>query len=94
MLIQEKSDLLNALVSLNDRSPLQCDPFDATKRVGSCRYVSLELLENLYDIQKGMEIIQNMTKGRVDKNILEQFTRINNGISRMTEKLLESRHSD
>ena len=92
--MQERSDFLNALVNLNDRSPLQWDSLDGIEHVGKLRHESLELLEDLWEIKMGMEIIKNMTKGRVDKNIQEQFTRINSGISRMTEKLLESRHSD
>lgn len=91
---QERSDLLNALANLNDKSPLHCEPLDETERVGQLRYASLELLENLYEIKMGMEIIENMTKGRVDKKISDQFSRINNAISCMTEKLVESKHLD
>ena len=94
MPIQEKSDLLNALVKLNDKPPLQFDPLDGTDPVDKLRYESLELLEDLSEIQMGMEIIKNMTEGRVDKNIQKQFARINSGITRMSEKLLESRLSD
>ncbi len=91
MQIQEKSDFLNALVNLNDKSPLQCAPFESTKYVGQLRYKSLELLEYLSEIELGVEFIKNGAKGRVDKKIMEQFERITSAISSMTKKLLESR---
>lgn len=94
MQIQEKSDLLNALVNLNDKSPLQCDPSESTKCVGQIKYKSLELLEYLSEIEVGMRFIKNVAKGRVDKKILEQFERIDSAISTMTDKLLESRPSE
>ncbi|HSB57713.1 MAG TPA: hypothetical protein VLD38_07890 [Nitrosopumilaceae archaeon] len=91
MQIQEKSDLLDALVNLNDKSPLEYEPLDTTEYVRPVMYESLELLEYLSEIKIGLEIIKNGAKGRVDKKITEQFDRINNAVTVMTEKLSESR---
>ena len=91
---EETNDLLNALVNLNDKSPLQFEPTESTGYVNPSRYKSLELFEYLSDIKLGLEIIKESSKGRVDKKIKEQFTRIDRAISNMTDKLLESGSSD
>ena len=92
--IEEKSDLLNALSNLNDKPPLQYESSDSTECVDLLRYKSFELLGHVSEIKMGLEIIKERAKGHVDKKILEQFTRIDTEISKMTDKLLESRPSD
>ena len=94
MQIEEKFDLLNALANLNDRPPLQYEPSDSTGCVDLVRYKSFELLGHVSEIKMGLEIIKERAKGHVDKKIIEQFTRIDREISKMTDKLLESRPSD
>lgn len=91
---EEPNDLLNALVNLNDKGPLQFEPSESTECVDPLRYKSQELLEYLSVIKMGLEIIKESSKGRVDKKIKEQFTRIDRAISSMTDKLLESGSSD
>jgi hypothetical protein len=58
------------------------------------RYKSLEILEYLTEIKMGLEVIKASAKGRVDKKILGQFTRIEKAISGLTDKVLESEHSN
>ncbi len=94
MQLEEPNDLLNALVNLNDKAPLQFEPSESTKCVDPLRYKSQELLDYLSVIKMGLEIIKESSKGRVDKKIKEQFTRIDRAISSMTDKLLESGSSD
>ncbi|HSF28086.1 MAG TPA: hypothetical protein VLA53_03560 [Nitrosopumilaceae archaeon] len=91
---EETNDLLNALVHLNDKSPLQFEPSERTGYVDPLRYKSFELLEYLSEIKLGLEVIKENSKGRVDKIIKEQFTRIDKAISSITDKLLESGSSD
>lgn len=91
---EETNDLLNALVHLNDKSPLQFEPSERTWYVDPLRYKSFELLEYLSEIKLGLEVIKENSKGRVDKIIKEQFTRIDKAISSITDKLLESGSSD
>ena len=94
MQLEESNDLLKALVDLNDRSPLQFESSDSDGYVDSLKYKSLELLEYISEIKMGLEIIKESSKGRVDKKIKEQFTRIERAISSMAEKILESDSSD
>lgn len=94
MQLEETNDLLNALVNLNDKDPLQFEPSESTEYVDPLRYKAQELLEYLSVIKTGLEIIKESSKGRVDKKIKEQFTRIDRAISNMTDKLLESESSD
>lgn len=94
MQLEETNDLLKALVNLSDRSPLQFESSDSDGYVDSLKYKSLELLEYISEIKVGLEIIKESSKGRVDKKIKEQFTRIERAISSMAEKILESDSSD
>lgn len=94
MQLEETNDLLKALVNLSDRSPLQFESSDSDECVDSLKYKSLELLEYISEIKVGLEIIKESSKGRVDKKIKEQFTRIERAISNMSEKILESDSSD
>jgi len=91
---EETNDFLNLLVNLNDKPPLQFEPSKSTGYVDPLRYKSFELLEYLSDIKLGLEVIKESSKGRVDKTIKEQFTRIDKAISSITDKLLESSSSD
>jgi len=91
---EEPNDLLNALVNLSNKAPLQYDPSESTECVDPLRYKSQELLESLSVIKMGLEIIKESSKGRVDKKIKEQFARIDRAISTMTHKLLESGSPD
>ena len=91
---EEPNDLLNALVNLSDKAPLQYEASESTECVDPLRYKSQELLESLSIIKMGLEIIKESSKGRVDKKIKEQFRRIDRVISTMTRKLLESGSPD
>lgn len=94
MQLEESNDLLKALADLNDRSPLQFESSDSDEYVDSLKYRSLELLEYMSEIKAGLEIIKESSKGKVDKKIKEQFTRIEKAISSMAEKILETGTSD
>ena len=94
MQLEESNDLLKALADLNDRSPLQFESSDSDEYVDSLKYKSLELLEYMSEIKMGLEIIKESSKGKVDKKIKEQFTRIESAISNMAEKILETGSSD
>lgn len=94
MQLEESNDLLNALVNLSDKAPLQYVASESAKCIDPLRYKSQELLESLSVIKTGLEIIKECSKGRVDKKIKEQFTRIDRAISTMTHKLVESGYPD
>jgi len=63
MQLEEPNDLLNALVNLNDKDPLQFEPSERTERVDPLRYKSQELLEYLSIIKMGLEIIGKIKEG-------------------------------
>lgn len=89
----ERYDLLDALVNLSDKneSPLQAELSDDSEFVESMRYKPFELLDCLSAVKMGVDIIKERTRGILDKKTMEQFVRIDREISKMTDKLLESR---
>jgi len=90
MQLEEANDLLKMLVNLNDKAPLQYKSSHSVESTDPIRYKSLEFLEYLTEIKMGLEVIKASAKGRVDKKITGQFTRIEKAISGMTDKVLES----
>ena len=90
MQLEEANDLLKMLVNLNDKAPLQYKSSHSEVDADPLRFKSLELLEYLSEIKMGLEVIKASAKGRVDKKIIGQFTRIEKAISGMTDKVLES----
>ena len=89
MQLEEANDLLKMLVNLNDKAPLQYKSSHSEVDADPLRFKSLELLEYLSEIKMGLEVIKASAKGRVDKKIIGQFTRIEKAISGMTDKVLE-----
>ena len=90
MQLEEANDLLKMLVNLNDKAPLQYKSSHSEVDADPLRFKSLELLEYLSEIKMGLEVIKASAKGRVDKKIIGQFTRIEKAISGMTDKVLET----
>lgn len=90
MQLEEANDLLKMLVNLNDKDPLQFKSCHNEESIDPIIYKSLEFLEYLSEIKMGLEVIKASAKGRVDKKITGQFTRIEKAISGMTDKVLES----
>ena len=90
MQLEEANDLLKMLVNLNDKAPLQYKSSHSEVDADPIKFKSLELLEYLSEIKMGLEVIKASAKGRVDKKIIGQFTRIEKAISGMTDKVLES----
>jgi len=90
MQLEEANDLLRMLVSLNDKAPLQYKSSHREEYTNPENFKTLELLEYLTEIKMGVEIVKESAKGRVDKKIQRQFMRIDNAISSMTDKILDS----
>jgi hypothetical protein len=88
----EQYDLLDALVKLNDKSEFSLQEASGdSESVTSMEYKPFELLDHLSAIKMGLDIIKEKTKGTLDKKTMEKFVRIDGEISKMTEKLLETR---
>lgn len=91
----EQYDLLDALVNLNDKNVfnLQKEAPRDSETEESIRCKPFELLDHLSAITMGLDIIKEKTKGTLDKKTMEKFVRIDSEISKMTDKLLGTRHN-
>lgn len=87
----EQFDLLDALVKLNDKNEFSLQEASRDSECVTMGGKPFELLDHLSAIKMGLDIIKEKTKGILDKKTMEKFVRIDGEISKMTEKLLETR---